>query len=152
MYSIFLDTVYKKAQAKVRKIIRSAKRHSWQSFCNKIGRVTPVGDVWGMIKSMRGIRKEYQDPVLKGDEEVAISDEERAEMIEKELVKIYSSHNLSEEAKRGRMKTRAAHPGVLERRHETNIVLDVPFTLGEMKRVIARSGLIDSLGKMESAI
>lgn len=74
-----------------------------------------------MIKSMRGIRKEYQYPVLKRDEEVAISDE-KAEMIAKELVKIISSHNLSEEAKRGRMKTRAAHPGVLERRHATNSV------------------------------
>ncbi len=33
-------------QTKVRKIIRSAKRQTWQKFCNKIGRSTPVGEVW----------------------------------------------------------------------------------------------------------
>ena len=41
---------YKEAQAKVRKVIRKAKTQSWQTFCNKIGRSTPVGDVWNVIR------------------------------------------------------------------------------------------------------
>lgn len=133
--------VYKYAQAKVKKIIRNAKRVSWQWFCNKIGRVTPVGEVWEMIKKMRGIRKEYQYPVLKKGEEAAISDGEKAEMIAKELVKIYSSYNLTEDARRGRIRTREAYPGVLVERQVGNSVLDVPFTISEMRRAIARSGI-----------
>lgn len=107
---------YKKAQAMVRKVVRKAKRQSWKNFCNKIGRTTPVGEVWGMIKSMRGIRKEKQYPVLKMREEIAVSDKEKAEMIAKALISIHSSDNLTEEGKRGREATMSAHPGILDRR------------------------------------
>lgn len=72
---------YKQAQAKVRRIIHKAKRQSWPTFCNKIGSSTLVGDVWSMIRSMRGIRKEWQYPVLKMGKEIAASDGEKAEML-----------------------------------------------------------------------
>ncbi len=139
---------YKQAQAKVRRVIYKAKRQSWQTFCNKIGRSTPVGEVWSMIKSMRGIRKEWQYPILKMGEEVAVSDGEKAEMIAKALIQIHSSNNLSEEGKRGRAKTRSNHPGILKRREDVNSTMDAPFTLEEIKRAILRSGLT-SPGKDE---
>ena len=106
----FLNLIkYKEAQAKVRKVIRKAKRQSWQTFCNKIGRSTPVGDVWNMIRGMRGIRREWQYPALKMGEEAAGSDEEKAEMIVNALTQIHSSDNLTEEGKRGREGTRSAY-------------------------------------------
>lgn len=40
-----------------------------------------------MIRSMRGIRKGWQYPVLKKGEEIAICDEEKAEMIANTLIK-----------------------------------------------------------------
>jgi len=43
---------YKKAQAVVRRTIRQAKKTSWRNFCDEIGRTTPVGEVWSMIKRM----------------------------------------------------------------------------------------------------
>ena len=121
--------------------MRKAKRQSWRTFCDKIGRSTPVGDVWGMIKSMRGIRREWQYPVLKLGEDTAESEEEKAEMIAKALIKIHSSDNLSEEGRVGKARTSAAHPGILERRGNTDCAMDAPFTLGEMRRALARSGL-----------
>ncbi len=50
---------YKKAQAEVRRTIRQAKRASWRHFCNEIGRSTPVGKVWSMIKKMGGERRQW---------------------------------------------------------------------------------------------
>lgn len=91
---------YKQAQARVRKIIHKAKRQSWQTLCKKIGRSTPVGEVWGMIRIMRGTRKERQYPVLKMGEEAAVSDEEKTEMLTKALTQMHSSDNLTEEVER----------------------------------------------------
>ncbi len=95
-------------------MIRSAKRQSWQKFCNKIGRSTPVGEVWDMIKSMKGIRREWKYSVMKVGEKAAASDEEKAEMIAKALIEIHSSNNLTEEGKRGRELTKSVYSGRLE--------------------------------------
>lgn len=112
---------YKQAQAKVRKIICKAKRQSWLTFCSKIGRSRPVGDVWSMIGSMKGIRREWHYPVLKMGEEVAVCDGDKEEMIAKALTQIHSSNNLSEEGKRGREKARPVDPGILARREISTI-------------------------------
>ena len=61
-----------------------------------------MGEVWGVIRRMRGIRREWQYPILKEKEEAAVSDEEKAEMIVKALTQNHSSDNLTEEGKRGR--------------------------------------------------
>ena len=70
---------YKKAQAIVRRTIRQAKRKSWQAFCEKIGRSTPVGEVWGMVKKMGGDRREWFYPVLKENDIIAVADKDKAE-------------------------------------------------------------------------
>lgn len=53
--------------------MRKSKKRSWREFCNKISRTTPIRNVWGMIRKMRGIRREQQYPILQNEEEVAIS-------------------------------------------------------------------------------
>ena len=47
-----------------------------------------MGDFWNMIRSMRGIRREWQYPVLKMGEEAAGSDEEKTEMMAKALTQL----------------------------------------------------------------
>lgn len=74
---------YKKAQVLVRRTVRRAKRACWQSFCDKIGGTTPVGDVWGMVKRMGGSRREWDYPVMKGNDETAVSGKDKAEMMVK---------------------------------------------------------------------
>ncbi len=51
---------YKKVQAQVKKVVKKAKIISWREYCNNIGRTTPLGDVWGMTRKMREIRKDWQ--------------------------------------------------------------------------------------------
>ncbi len=87
-----------------------------------------MGDTWSMIRSMRGVRREWQYPELKMGEEAAVSNEETAEIIVKALTQIHSSDNLTEEGKKGRIITRSAHLGILERRDDSNSTIAAPFT------------------------
>lgn len=97
-------------------MIRKAERQSWKTFCNKIGRTIPLGDVWNIIRSTGGIGRDWQYPVLKKGEEIVISVGEKAEMRAKAPIKIHSWNNWTE-GKRGRL-TRSAHPGILGRRNK----------------------------------
>ena len=130
---------YKRAQAIVRRTIRQAKKTSWQAFCEKIGRTTPIGEVWGMIKKMGGNRREWDYPVLKENDEEAVADKDKAEMMVKAFVKVHSSGNLSEDGKRGREQTMREHNGALGRKECNGNILDPPFTVQEMKRAIEKS-------------
>ncbi len=58
---------YKMIQAKVKKVVRKANIISWREYCNTFGRTTPEGEVWEMIRKMRGIRRDWQYPVLKSE-------------------------------------------------------------------------------------
>ncbi|KAI2660328.1 putative RNA-directed DNA polymerase from transposon BS [Labeo rohita] len=132
---------YKRAQALVKKTIRQAKRSYWRHFCSSIGSMTPVGDVWGMIKRMGGERTEREYPVLMNGEEKAVKDKEKAELIAKAFVAIHSSDNLEGEWKEGREKTVREYPGVLEKRGEVDDAISAPFSMAEMKRAINRAGM-----------
>lgn len=60
-------------------MVRKAKTNRRRDYCNKIGRTTTVGEVWGMIRKMRGIRRDWQYPVLKSGGIVAVTNEEKVE-------------------------------------------------------------------------
>lgn len=47
---------YKRAQAVVRKTVKTAKHACWRKYCNKIWRETALAEVWGMIRKMNGIK------------------------------------------------------------------------------------------------
>ena len=130
---------YKRAQAVVRRTVRQAKRSRWQTFCERIGRTTPVGEVWGMVKKMGGNRREWDYPVLKENDVEAVNDKDKAEMMVKAFVKVNSSDNLSDEGKSEREQTMREHSGALGRKESSGDVLDAPFTLEEMKRAIGKS-------------
>ncbi len=130
---------YKKAQANVRRTVRQAKRASWRKFCNEIGRSTPVGEVWGMIKRMGGVRREWEIPVIITEEGTAISNKDKAEIMAKAFVKIHSSDNLSEVCKMRKERTMNQHPGVLDWREKTDDKIDEPFNMAELKRAINKA-------------
>lgn len=56
--------IYKKTQAETRRTIKEVKKEHWRSFCEEIGKNTPIEEVWSMIKKMSGIQREYDYPVL----------------------------------------------------------------------------------------
>lgn len=73
----------KKAGAMVRRTVRQATRASWNTFCDNIGRTTPVKKIWGMIKRMSRIRRQWDYPLLELEEETAVSNNEQAELMAK---------------------------------------------------------------------
>lgn len=87
---------YKFAQAKVRRTARRVKSLCWREFCASIGRTTPIGKVWGMIKKMRGIRQKWSLPVLKKGNELAVDRIEKVEMFAQAFGQVHSSDNLTE--------------------------------------------------------
>ena len=48
--------IYKKARARCRKIIKEAKRASFQEFTNTFNRYTPISKIWKLIKAFKGHR------------------------------------------------------------------------------------------------
>lgn len=64
-------------QAQVGKVVRIAKTERWKELYINIGRTTPIINVWGMIRKMRGVQIEWQHPVLKEGEKKAISNKMR---------------------------------------------------------------------------
>lgn len=77
---------YKRAHTIVKKTFRAAKRKYWTEYCNNIGWDIQISDIWGMIRRMGGISMSYNIPILKNGEEIAISNEEKAEMLDKYLL------------------------------------------------------------------
>lgn len=69
------------------------------------------------------------------------NDTDIADMLAKALSEVHSSENISEEGERGRQKTSDVSKELLEREEERDDVINSPFTLGEMKRSISKSGL-----------
>lgn len=129
---------YKEAQAVVRRTVRQAKRASWRTFCSKIGRTTPVGEVWGMVKRMGGARREWDYPVLISESGTAISDIEKEAMAQS-FALVHSSENLSAAAKRRKVQTSAQNPEALAEKVATDHHLDDLFTMGEMDRAIRKA-------------
>ncbi len=130
---------YKKAQAVVRKTIRSAKRTYWRQYCNKIGRETQLADVWGMIRRMNGLKRNFEIPVLHSNNMIAISCLEKAELLAETFVQIHSSENLTVKAKQCRGNILAKNAGITKRRAPSGEDLDLPFTLFELRRAISNA-------------
>ena len=130
---------YKRAQAVVRRTIRGAKRGHWREFCGTIGRETKVGDVWGMIRKMGGIRREWGYPVLSQGGEVAVTDKEKARLMVRAFAGVHSSDSLSEEGKRGREETRVGNLDALRKKSRFGGDLDREFSMGELRRAISKT-------------
>lgn len=70
-----------------------------------IDKETPIRDIWGMIKKMRGVRWEGKYPVLSSGTEPAVTNIDKADLMARTFVKVHSSNNLSAEARRIRENT-----------------------------------------------
>lgn len=131
---------YKQAQAVVRRTIRHAKRMHWRKYCDSIGNTTQVGEVWGMIKRMGGDRREWRYPVLVDGNVTAVTNKEKAELLANTFVMVHSSDNLSEKGRRGRERTKAENMEALCRKTNLDGVQDVPFSMGELRKALDKTG------------
>lgn len=64
---------FKRLQGNVRKTIKNAWKDYWRKFRNSIVRETEIGKIWGIIKRMNGIKREYGYPVLNENENAAVT-------------------------------------------------------------------------------
>lgn len=127
---------YKRAQAKAKRIIREIKRKYWRDFCSNIGTGIKINDIWGMIRKMGGIRRDFSLPVLRDNGTEAVTSREKAEMLAKSFVRIHSSQNLSSEELAIRMRTIEENKDMLGMKMVGESSLDADFTLFELKRAL----------------
>lgn len=127
---------YKKAQAKVKRIVREAKWKYWRDFCCNIGTEIQVSEIWGIIRKMGGIRREFSLPVLKNNDIIAITNEEKSEMLAKAFVKVHSSQNLSNEEVAWRKKVIEENKDALGTKEMKDSPLDMKLILFELKRAL----------------
>lgn len=89
---------FKKKRAEARKIIKTAKKCSWESYCSSITSKTSPSEVWNKVKSIskancfRGIQT-----LVDVDKKCAISDKEKAELLAKSFAKVSSNLNYDPE-------------------------------------------------------
>lgn len=135
-HSLEAMIMYKKAQTMLRKTIKTQKRIFWREYCNSLGREVQLSEVWGMIRRMAGVRRNYELPVLQYGDIVAISNLEKAELLVQHFRNVHSSDNLSEEARKCRNTTLTKHPDLLKKVKTTENPLDLQFNMFELKRAI----------------
>lgn len=130
---------YKKEQAKVRRVIRAAKKSYWRNYCDSIGEKVDVSEVWGMIRKMGGFRRNPGIPTLSSGEEIAVTNGEKAEMLAGVFVKVHSNDNITEEMKINREESKKEHPNIMMEKRPSNDHLDMDFTLQELKRAVGEA-------------
>lgn len=113
-------------QANVRRIIKNTKKKktSGGGFVT-VGRETEIGQVWGMIKRMNGMKREFGYPVLKDGDTIAIKDEEKAKMLAENVVKIHKSDNISKD--------------LIQNEEYNNEQLNMTFTKAELNRALRKT-------------
>jgi len=131
---------YKRAQAMVRQNVRKAKREYWKTFCDSLGRTTPIEKVWGMIRKMKGNGREYGYPVIIDGDDSITDSKGKAEIIGKTLAKVHSSKNLSYEERKGREETVSNYQRVFVNGNGESDNLNEKFTKGELNRALKKLG------------
>lgn len=86
------------------------------AYCDEIGKNTPVEEVWGMIKKMKGIQKSNGCPVLSMEGEIAVEDGDKVEMFLKAFIIVNSSENLTEQSKEMREGVMKEYPDIKKKK------------------------------------
>lgn len=128
MFTDFIN--YKRAPAIVRREIRRAKKNYWREFCNKIGVEIEINELWGMIRKMGGIQRNTSIPVLIDDNNIAVTDSDKAEILV-ETFKVHSNANVSEDMRRYREQCVMDHAQIFVKKNPDGGTLDSDFTLYE---------------------
>lgn len=131
---------YKQAQAVVRRTIRQTKRAYWRKYCDSIGTTVQDEEMSGMIKKMRGDRREWSYPVLTDGNKTAVTNKEKAEMLANSFVMVHSSKTLSEEERRGRERTKSENIDALGRSGNIGGWKSTHFNVGELKKAQNKTG------------
>lgn len=87
---------YQKKRAVARRIVKYTKKRTWREFCSTIGRGVKLGDVWSMFKQMSGKSKSVKIPALVEGEKLAVSDKEKADVLDRAFATVHSGEHLDD--------------------------------------------------------
>jgi len=79
----------------VRRAVRKAKKEYWRRFCDSVGRTTPLERIWGMIRKMKGIDRNYGYPTLIDGDKIVTMSKDKAEVIAETLDGVHHSESKS---------------------------------------------------------
>ncbi|XP_041926491.1 uncharacterized protein LOC121690144 [Alosa sapidissima] len=127
---------YQRKKAIARKVIKEAKRESWRQFCSSIGKETSLNQVWMMIRKMVGKYKPPHIPVLMKDGINAISDIDKANMLNKAFADIHKGSHLEERFKKRKEEVLKANKNVLNQKEQNMSIMDADFSMSELKRAL----------------
>ena len=137
-----MDTLmeYQRKKAMARKVIKEAKKESWRQFCSTIGRETTLNKMWMMVKKMIGKYKPPYIPVLIDGQNTAISDMDKANLLGGKFAEIHRGNHLDECVKKRKEDIMNANTDILNTREGNMSVLDVEFSLSELKMALGNTG------------
>ena len=92
-----------------------------------------------MIRKMGGDRREWEYPVITLEEQTAICDKDKADLMAKSFAKVHSVDHLTVEGRRRREITLSNYPDVLVRRVDTREEIDDGGTMAELVRAIKKA-------------
>lgn len=129
---------YKRKQAEVRRVVKSAKREYWRKYCDTLGRSAPLEKVWTTIKKMSGKRKEYGYPVMKDNDRILVDNRSKAELLARTFAKVHSTENLNMAEIRGREETQRKHLEDLQDTEEHEGLINVMFSVAELNNAFLK--------------
>ena len=124
---------YKKCRAIARRVVRAAKKESWQNFVSKITEDTPASIIWDYIKRLNG--KNFIRPLYLKNGNLIIDDEkEISNKIASHFASVSSDENYSPEFLANYQQLKAP----LDFNTNNNLPYNADFTIGELLYVLGK--------------
>ena len=92
---------YQKCRARLRQVIRQARRQTWKAYVSTINTETTTAEIWKKVKKISGRYKAHNLPVLENEQQTRTSDPQKvAEILSDSLAKYLNGSLYSEEFQR----------------------------------------------------
>ena len=124
---------YKKARAKARRTLLTAKQTSWRSYITKINRFTPIGQVWKTIHKISGISHSVT-PILSVNGETITSSEGVAKAFGEHFYTCFRNGNISADSRE--FGSRFFNDTFFHT--DQDLFYNIPFSMTELKSALSK--------------
>jgi len=126
---------YKDQKAVTRKTIFQAKKKNWEAFTSGINSQTATSKVWKSIHRINRTKVKSSMPVLKNNNQTAVTDLDKANMLATSFAHVSSTDNYKDDFKERKAK---AEKDFLVQEPD-GFVLDEPFSLDEFEAAVNKA-------------
>ena len=127
-----------KERARCKRIIREAKRSSWQSFVNQFNHHTPLSKIWSLVRSLSGKRSFSSLPVLRVNNTNITESQEIVNTLAETIAHCSSSQNYKPGFVESAARTTRLPPNAFIS-HDTEAYNDT-FSMAELRDAISSTG------------